>query len=179
MSSSLSGLQPSSLLAEIFIKNSLAHVPLMANIDREKLELIGLITVRFQRLEFTILQAIQRVYLLRGTQKLSQILSDQKTYSQKTSMLVLLLDISSVDRREELLLVAQEAKKMGSVRNMIQHSTWTASANFKLKQISDSGTHKYQWNYTTIDELRKIVKEIEMIDTLIDGLTLQLIPTKQ
>jgi hypothetical protein len=145
------------------------HKPRKANIDEKKLQAIGLVIVKFQRMENTIRSFIGLLADLGHEQSVVDILSVKHSFKNLVVTLMALAIHKGFHRLDDLKKLIDMASKAEEIRNQLIHSVWTSGPRLKTDIDRKKGlVHKFE-NYTE-DELLQIAEQIDKIDTSIDAI---------
>ncbi len=155
---------------EILFQRILAgHNPVRPTLSSNRLQLLGLILVRFQRLENTIRNALIYVTGLNANSWEAHVFTGKVSFTN----LCLMLSIASSERNIPELKAMQsainKANKLEEVRNQIFHSVWSSGPRFKWNLNMKRGILMQTENYSDAD-LNKIVECVEKVDTIVDGI---------
>jgi hypothetical protein len=155
--------------ASLYEQLSATHTPNKANIDEEKLRAIGLVIVKFQRLEFTIRSFIGLLSNLANDQQVFNILTVKHSFKNLITTLMALARQKKFHRLEDLTNLINMADRAEDVRNQLIHSVWTSGARVKSNIDRKNGLVS-KWEYYGKDELLQIAEQIDKIDTAIDAI---------
>lgn len=155
--------------ASLYEQLSATHTPNKANIDEEKLRAIGLVIVKFQRLEFTIRSFISLLSNLANDQQVFNILTVKHSFKNLITTLMALARQKKFHRLEDLTNLINMADRAEDIRNQLIHSVWTSGARVKSNIDRKNGLVS-KWEYYGKDELLKIAEQIDKIDTAIDAI---------
>ncbi|MDP8208593.1 MAG: hypothetical protein P9L92_18160 [Candidatus Electryonea clarkiae] len=143
--------------------------PIKPNINPENLQAIGLIIIKFQRLEMNILTFVRILANLGDDQKLADILTAKASFG---SLLVILSSLA-IEREfrqmKELKLLINKSGQAEKIRNQIVHSVWSSEPRLK-KNISIQKGIKYQSETYEKGELRLVAETVDNLDTAMAAL---------
>jgi hypothetical protein len=143
------------------------HNPTKANIGEEELRAIGLVVVKFQRLESTVVSFIG--LLLGHEQKVVNILTVKHSFKNLITILMALAMQKEFHRLDDLRKLTNMANKAEEIRNQLIHSVWTTGPRIKTDINQRKGLiHKYE--YYSKGELLQIAEQVDKVDTAIDAI---------
>jgi hypothetical protein len=155
--------------ALLYEQLSATHNPSKPNIDEGKLRAIGLVIVKFQRLEMTVSSFICLLSNLGHEQNMFTILTVKHSFKNLIITLKALAIEKKFHRLEDLEKLINMANKAEEIRNQLIHSIWTSGSRIKINTNQKNGlVHQYE-NYSK-EDLIEIVKQIDKIDTAIDAI---------
>ncbi|WP_309730854.1 hypothetical protein [Chamaesiphon sp. OTE_75_metabat_556] len=146
---------------------SATHNPSKPNIDEGILHAIGLVIVKFQRLEFNIRSFIGLLSNLE--QQVFTILTVKHSFKNLTTTLIALARQKEFYRLDDLNKLIQMTNKAEEIRNQLIHSVWTSRARVKANIDQKKGLG-HKWEYYNKEELLQIAEQIDKIDTAIDAI---------
>lgn len=146
---------------------SSAHRPIKPDIDQERLSALGLMIVRFQRLEHSIRSFI-RILSYLPDQKLLDILTVKYSFKNLLSVLSSLAKHRNFAYKTELDKLLKSCSRAEEVRNQLLHSIWTSGPRLKV-DLSKHGL-QYKFELYSIDDLKRIAAKIDHLDTAIEAL---------
>jgi hypothetical protein len=152
------------------------HKPSKARLSGEHLSGIGLIVVKFARLEFTV--GLYVTWVLQLSQKAGNVVTSEIPFDVALSIL------SSIDKLRgapypELIVLVRGAIDAQAIRNRILHSVWAggSSAVVDATRIKTSAKLKkglqYHFDDFSVGDLHTISEWIDNLDTAFGGLMLR------
>ena len=154
---------------KLFRELSKSHKPVKAEIDNKKLEALGLIIIKFQRLENTIRWFIGVLANICNDQPLVNILTVKNSFNNLLLVLSAISTHKNFHREEELELLINQCYKAEEIRNQLIHSVWTSGLRLKTGLKKKNGVQHKSENYSA-EELFSIADKIDKLDTSIDAI---------
>ena len=139
------------------------------NISDDHLKAIGMITVKFQKLEFSLKILLGFLLDIHNRQRITNILTSGMPFKNILEVLSALSKEVKFHRISDLDLLIKKAKQVEEIRNQIIHSLWTYSGRLKTKINNKRLVHKFE-EYSP-DELMNIANMIDKIDSAIMSIT--------
>ncbi len=145
------------------------HNPTKANIGEEELMAIGLVVVKFQRLEHTVISFIRLLSNLGCEQQVFDIFIAKHSFKNSITMLISLAIHKEFHRLDDLRKLTNMANKAEDIRNQLLHSVWTSGPRMKIDINQKNGLiHKFE-SYSK-GELLQIAEQVNKVDTAIDAI---------
>jgi hypothetical protein len=157
---------------ELFEKLNAKHKPIKAQAEPARLECIGLIVVRFQRLEMTLLSFIKLLADIDATE--AQIVTVKSSFKNLLSMIAALAVHKKISDLEDVRVLIKTANDAEDIRNQLLHSVWSAGPRFKRDLDRKKGLVTKIENYT-VEDLRAIATWVDKLDTSFDALAFRYI----
>jgi hypothetical protein len=152
---------------ELYKQLYATHKPIKAKFTKEHLEAIGLIIVKFQRLEYTIQDSLGWLLDIQNRQRMTRIITAKMSFRNLISTMKALLKEVKFQRPLDLELLLNKALAAEDIRNQMVHSLWTS--NHRLKSdLSKDGFINVEDH--SPDELIAIATTIDQLDTAIDAI---------
>lgn len=145
------------------------HRPIKAEIASERLEGIGLIVVKFQRLEMTLQQSIVTFAGLAGRHPVGGAMTVSMSFGRLLDTLAAVSEAVAFPRKDELRFLIKKAGQAERVRNQVVHSVWTREHRLKKRAVRTKGVIFSSESYDPGD-LRRIADQIDGVDTAIEAL---------
>lgn len=159
---------------ELFTNLNQKHKPIKPKISKEKLKGIGLIIVKFQRLEHTIKCFVVMLSNSCNDQTLANIMTVRDSFSNLLLKLSALSEHRNFHKKEDLDFLIIQCYRAEEIRNQINHSIWTVGPRFKTILKKNKGVRYQSENYTP-EELLAIADKIDKIDTSISALDFEFV----
>jgi len=152
----------------LFKELSEKHKPIKAKVSGKKLEALGLVIIKFQRLESTIRMFI-RTLANTGDQQLMMILTAKNSFKHLLLVLSAVASYKEFHRKDDLDFLINQCYKAEEIRNQLIHSVWTAGPRLKANLKKKQGLQHKSETYSE-EELNKIADKIDKIDTVMSAI---------
>jgi hypothetical protein len=140
-----------------------------AQVDPEILKAIGLIIVKFQRLEHSVREMIGILANIADDRNLLLIFTAKASFGNLLIILKSLMIEKGFHRKEDLLFLIQKAGEAEQIRNQIVHSLWTSKPRLKIDINAKKGL-QHKWERYTPEQINSIAEQIDRIDSAIGRL---------
>lgn len=140
--------------------------PIKPEIHAKNLQAIGLVIVKFQRLESNIRSFIGFLANIGGGGHLVDIFTVKSSFGNLVTILSSLAIENDFHRKDDLALLLKKAGKAEQIRNQLVHSVWTSGPRIKTTINSKKGVVHSSEHYEE-NELMDIASLIDKIDTAI------------
>jgi hypothetical protein len=143
------------------------HNPITARLEPARLECIGLIIVKFQRLESSLLKFIKLLADIEAAE--AQILTVKHSFKNVLSTLAALAFHKQIADLEDVQFLVKKAEDAEDIRNQLVHSLWSSGPRFKTDLHKKKGLVTKVEDYTVAD-LGAIATWVDQLDTSFDAL---------
>lgn len=146
------------------------HCPIKAEIRDDILIGIGLLIVKFQRLEFTIKNFI--VFLLEKLheREMIEMLIGRVPYKELVGIMIAVSAKTTWSYHEDVLQLSKLANEAAKIRNDVVHSIWFHDGRMKKKLNKKTGEVKAKFEKYSDKDIKNIAGAIDELDTCIDAL---------
>jgi hypothetical protein len=149
---------------ELFKQLSATYKPDKAIMEKERLEAIGLVIVKFQTMESTIQNFIGWFLDIQDRQRMAKIITLKISFRNLVSTVRALSYEVNYHRNSELELLLNKALDAEEIRNQIVHSIWTSGPRMKA-DLKDRDGLVYKFEDYSSEELMAIATTIDQLDT--------------
>lgn len=140
------------------------HNQIKPKLAKEKLEAIGYLIIRFQRLEHSVKDFIGLLANISNDRPLINALLSKHSFKNLVIVLQSIAIQKDFHRIKDLNLLINKALKAEEIRNQLIHSVWTSGGRFKTTLNSGKGVKTANEQYLN-EELNQIAEIIDKIDT--------------
>lgn len=147
------------------------HKPIKAQLRPDTLQDIGLLIVKFQRLEMTIRHLIAVLSEKLPEKDLLDILLHRTSFNGLINIMVSLSAKSRWKHHETLVELSKMANKAEEIRNQVVHSIWHSGGRMKTSLDKKGGGVALKQEEYEQGELGIIAAAIDKVDTAIDALS--------
>ncbi|MBE3128855.1 MAG: hypothetical protein IMZ60_04165 [Actinobacteria bacterium] len=157
---------------ELYKQLSATHKPDKVKIEKECLEAIGLVIVKFQRLESTMQDLVGWFLDIQDRQRMMKIITLRMSFKNLVSTARALSSEVNFHRNSDLELLLNKALDAEEIRNQIIHSLWTSGPRIKADLKNKVGLIFKFEDYSS-DELMEIAITIDQLDTAFNSITFE------
>lgn len=152
---------------QLFEKLYEKHKPVKAQLEPARLEQIGLVIVKFQRLESTLLKFIKLLADIDAAEAV--IVTIKSSFKNLLDIVAALATHKGIADAEDVKFLVTKAAAAEDVRNQLIHSVWSKGPRFKTNLNRSKGLVTTVEDYT-VEDLRMIAEWIDQLDTSFDAL---------